>query len=320
MPLACRQCEVPSEYPLRHWRHGRIQRHPALSGYPAQPAHVYSPRPFAAGTPVVVGTTGEAGNSRLNVRLCRSAAALTRSADGTKQVPRTSPHLNRRRRPLNPAVTIVLPVHNAQRTLRSSLLGLMELAETTGPRLQVAVVDDGSTDATYEIACDLASEFPQIHVLASALPAGTWFGARAGSSRLGVTDVVAHNGVGEIDHQELAMLLAAGTERRDAPHANAATMTGEGRGTRRAGSQPASAPRLAKAHRTGGAFRWLRIDEPATSRRKRSATPVLGAASRWVDARDEQFRQSLGRRQIVASGASKNSSSHATNCPQALSG
>jgi hypothetical protein len=179
---------------------------------------------------------------------------------------------------LNPAVTIVLPVHNAQRTLRSSLLGLMELAETTGRRIQVAVVDDGSTDATYEIACELASEFPQLQVLRQPYQRGLGAALEQVRSRLGVTDVVAHSGIGEIDHQELAQLLNAGTERRDAPHAAAATMAGEGRGTRRAGSQPTLQARLAEAHRSGGAFRWLRIDEPAASRRKRSTTPVLGAA------------------------------------------
>jgi hypothetical protein len=95
---------------------------------------------------------------------------------------------------------------------------------------------------------------------------------------LGVTDVVAHNGIGVIDQRELAPLLNAGAERRDAPHANAVAMAGEGRGTRRAVSQPILASRLVEAHRSGGAFRWLRIDEPAVSRRKRSTTPVLGAA------------------------------------------
>lgn len=178
---------------------------------------------------------------------------------------------------MNPAVTIVLPVHNAQRTLRSSLLGLMELAETTGRRIQVAVVDDGSTDATYEIACELASEFPQLQVLRQPYQRGLGAALEQVRSRLGVTDVVAHSGIGEINHQELARLLNAGTERRDAPHA-AATMAGEDRGSRRAGSQPALAARLVESHRIGGAFRWLRIDEPAASRRKRTTTPVLGAA------------------------------------------
>lgn len=179
---------------------------------------------------------------------------------------------------MNPAVTIVLPVHNAQRTLRSSLLGLLELSETTGRRMQVAVVDDGSTDATYEIACELASEFPQLHVLRQPYQRGLGAALEHVRARLGVADVVAHNGVGEIDHQELAQLLNAGMERHDAPHAAAGAMAGDGRGSRRASSQPALAARLVEAHRAGGAFRWLRIDEPAASRRKPSKTPVLGAA------------------------------------------
>lgn len=178
---------------------------------------------------------------------------------------------------MNAAVTIVLPVHNVQRTLRSSLLGMMELAETTGRRLQVAVVDDGSTDATYEIACELASEFPQLTVLRQPYQRGLGSALELVRSRLGITDVVAHNGVGEIDHHELAILLG-GSERRDAPHASAAAIADNSRGSRRAGALPTLNARLAEAHRTGGAFRWLRIDEPAAPRRKRAATPVLGAA------------------------------------------
>jgi hypothetical protein len=179
---------------------------------------------------------------------------------------------------LNHAVTIVLPVHNVQRTLRSSLIGLLDLAETTGRRLQVAVVDDGSTDATYEIACELASEFPQLHVLRQPYQRGLGAALEQVRSRLGITDVVAHSGIGAIDHEELATLLAAGAERRDAPHASAVAISGAGRGARRAAALPTLNGRLAEAHRTGGAFRWLRIDEPATLRRKRTGAPVLGAA------------------------------------------
>ena len=195
---------------------------------------------------------------------------------------------------MNPVVTIVLPVHNAQRTLRSSLLGLLELAETTGRRMQVAVVDDGSTDATYEIACELASEFPQLHVLRQPYQRGLGAALEQVRSRLGVTDVIAHNGIGEIDQQELALLLTASSERRDGAHAAGSSLTGEGRGTRRSGSQPALAARLVDAHRSGGAFRWLRIDEPAASRRKRS-TPVVGAALDGLMPSMNSFGSPLGR-------------------------
>lgn len=173
---------------------------------------------------------------------------------------------------MNHPVTIVLPVHNAERSLRSSLLGLMELAETTGRRLQVAVVDDGSTDATYEIACELASEFPQLHVLRQPYQRGLGAALEQVRSRLGVTDVVAHNGVGEIDHQELLAIIGG------APQARPAAATAESRGTRRTAALPALSARIAESQRAGGAFRWLRIDEPAAPRRMRPGTPVLGAA------------------------------------------
>ena len=238
--------------------------------------------------------TCAAGTSGPTCAFAGRLQRFLRSADGTKQVLRTSPRLIRRRLPLNPAVTIVLPIHNAQRTLRSSLLGLLELAETTGRRMQVAVVDDGSTDATYEIACELASEFPQLQVLRQPYQRGLGAALEQVRSRLGVTDVIAHNGIGEIDQQELALLLTAGSERRDWAHAAGSSLTGEGRGTRRSGSQPALAARLVDAHRSGGAFRWLRIDEPAASRRKRS-TPVVGAALDGLMPSICSFGSPLGR-------------------------
>jgi hypothetical protein len=194
---------------------------------------------------------------------------------------------------LNPAVTIVLPVHNVQRTLRSSLLELMELAETTGRHLQVAVVDDGSTDATYEVACELACEFPQLQVLRQPYQRGLGAALELVRVRLAVTEVVAHSGVGPIDYRELASLIGGG-ERRDEPHA-AAALAGEGRGSRRAGSAPALAARTGEARRAGGAFRWLRIDEPTASRRHRSATPVLGAALDGLMPAMNSFGSPLGK-------------------------
>ena len=179
---------------------------------------------------------------------------------------------------MNAVVTIVLPVHNAQRTLRTTLLEMMELAETTGRRLQVAVVDDGSIDATYEVACDLASQFPQLHVLRQPYQRGLGAALDLVRSRLGACDVIAHSGVGPIDQHELAELLA-NSERRDAPHQATTSASGEGRGSRRSGALPSLHARVADAPRGGAAFRWLRIDDPAAPRRKRMpTTPVLSTS------------------------------------------
>lgn len=178
---------------------------------------------------------------------------------------------------MNTPVTIVLPVHNAQNSLRGSLLRMMELAETTGRRLQVAVVDDGSTDATFEVACELASEFPQVHVLRQPYQRGLGAALEQVRNRLGVSDVVAHNGIADIDHRELAALLstAGGLPAAATP---AVDRTADAYGSRRTAALPTLNVRLAEAHRSSNSFRWLRIDEPAAPRRQRTKTPVLGAA------------------------------------------
>lgn len=178
---------------------------------------------------------------------------------------------------MNAPVTIVIPVHNAQHSLRGSLLKVMELAETTGRRLQVAVVDDGSTDATFEVACELASEYPQVHVVRQPYQRGLAAALEQVRTRLGVSDVVAHNGIAEIDHRELAALLAAGDHRLPSSQA-VADRPSDARSSRRAASAPTLNVRLAEAHHSGSSFRWLRIDEPAAPRRRPAATPVLGAA------------------------------------------
>lgn len=178
---------------------------------------------------------------------------------------------------MNTPVTIVLPVHNAQNSLRGSLLRMMELAETTGRRLQVAVVDDGSTDATFEVACELASEYPQVHVFRQPYQRGLGAALEQVRNRLGVSDVVAHNGIAEIDHRELASLLASsGGVAAAAPLA--VDRNHDAHGSRRTAALPTLNTRLAEAHRSSSSFRWLRIDEAAAPRRQRTKTPVLGAA------------------------------------------
>jgi glycosyltransferase involved in cell wall biosynthesis len=65
---------------------------------------------------------------------------------------------------LKPSLSILAPVHNAQSKLHSSVQRLLEvLAELSG-RFEVLIVDDGSTDATSEIAYELARDYPQVKI------------------------------------------------------------------------------------------------------------------------------------------------------------
>ena len=65
---------------------------------------------------------------------------------------------------MNESLAILLPVHNAQQSLSETVSRALEIAMELSPRCEIVIIDDGSTDGTEEIACDLALEFPQVLV------------------------------------------------------------------------------------------------------------------------------------------------------------
>lgn len=170
---------------------------------------------------------------------------------------------------MNPVATIVLPVHNVERSIRMVVARILELSETTARRLRLAVVDDGSTDGTFEAACELARQFPQVVVLRQPHQGGLRPALDAVRRQLRVENVIAHNGVGHVNLEELAALLMApmGTH-PSAPQQPAAGALDTDRGSRRFGAISKLHARMAAVQSSVGAFRWLRLDEPIVPRRK----------------------------------------------------
>lgn len=73
---------------------------------------------------------------------------------------------------MNPSLTIVLPVRNAEARLAAQIDELLDvLPELTG-RFEVLVVDDGSSDETADLADQLARRYPQVRVARHAVPLG----------------------------------------------------------------------------------------------------------------------------------------------------
>ena len=164
---------------------------------------------------------------------------------------------------MNSPATIVLPVHNLERTLRPVLVRILELAEITARRLQVVVVDDGSTDGTFEAACEMARQFPQISVLRQPYRGGLRAALDQVRRRVNVDQAIVHDGVTPIVLRELEALLAAPVGRQAASKAAIAEAP-EGRGSRRFAGVAALHARLAEAHRSIGSFRWLHLEELST--------------------------------------------------------
>ncbi len=70
------------------------------------------------------------------------------------------------------SLSIVLPVRNAQSTLRTDVCRLMDVMPDLAGPLEVLVIDDGSNDGTEEVAWELLTSFPQFDFIRNPLPAG----------------------------------------------------------------------------------------------------------------------------------------------------
>lgn len=63
------------------------------------------------------------------------------------------------------SLCILLPVENRESTLAAMVMELLEIACELAPYVEVVIVDNGSTDATVEVADDLANRYPQVRVI-----------------------------------------------------------------------------------------------------------------------------------------------------------
>ena len=63
------------------------------------------------------------------------------------------------------SLTILLPVHNVQSTLAKTVQELLEVVGELTEQFELLIVDDGSADATSEVAHELARRYPQVRTL-----------------------------------------------------------------------------------------------------------------------------------------------------------
>jgi glycosyltransferase involved in cell wall biosynthesis len=75
---------------------------------------------------------------------------------------------------------MILPVYNAQATLQGLIAQALEVLPDLTSRWELLVIDNGSTDATPEIAQDIIRPWPQISVLRQRQPLGRVAWQRAG--------------------------------------------------------------------------------------------------------------------------------------------
>ena len=173
-------------------------------------------------------------------------------------------------------LTIVLPVHNRERQLRSSVLDILDLVQSMRRPVDVVIVDDGSTDETYETAFELARQFPQLIVLRQSIRQGIGAALELVRNRMAVEMVLVHDGVSTIDASDLQQVLQ--TTRPVEGEMQRAGSATESAGSRRFSAVRALHDRMEKVHRAAVSFRWIQLDQPLVPRRRpRTASPTATA-------------------------------------------
>jgi glycosyltransferase involved in cell wall biosynthesis len=81
------------------------------------------------------------------------------------------------------SLSVLMPVKNAQATLSSNVHDILDLATDSIERFEVLIIDDGSTDATSEVAHELTSSYPQVRLIRHGTPQGEEAAIRTGLKR-----------------------------------------------------------------------------------------------------------------------------------------
>jgi glycosyltransferase involved in cell wall biosynthesis len=104
---------------------------------------------------------------------------------------------------LTRSLSVLLPVHNAQATLQTDVGQMLDLLPDLSHDFDLLIIDDGSTDATCEVAEELVKQFPQVKFVRHARRRGIKAVLDDGLSRTRSHVVLGHDGQSRIDAAEI---------------------------------------------------------------------------------------------------------------------
>ncbi len=81
------------------------------------------------------------------------------------------------------SLTVLLPVHNMQSTLAATALEILDVVSELTEQFELVIVDDGSADATSEVAHELTRHYPQVHAVRHGMHLGHEAAIRTGLKR-----------------------------------------------------------------------------------------------------------------------------------------
>ena len=81
------------------------------------------------------------------------------------------------------SLSVLLPVKDAQSTLTTSVHDILDVVADSIDRFELLIIDDGSSDATSEVAHELTRHYPQVRVVRHDRALGQEAAIRTGLTR-----------------------------------------------------------------------------------------------------------------------------------------
>jgi glycosyltransferase involved in cell wall biosynthesis len=167
-------------------------------------------------------------------------------------------------------------MHNCERQVRASVQEILDIAAVVAPQIAIVIVDNGSTDDTYDTACEVAKQYPQLTVLRQSVHQGMGTTLELVRNRLSVEIVLVHDGTSTIDASQIQLAVQANRQteaQRDKPSSPNSSLL-ESAGSRRFAAVRDLHDRMAQAHRLATSFRWIQLEKPLVPRRRQTLAPA----------------------------------------------
>lgn len=182
---------------------------------------------------------------------------------------------------INQPITVVLSMHNAEQHLQRTVREVLDLAHSFVGTFSIVIVDNGSTDETYESACELSRVYPQIDVFRQSVQQGLPRVLEQVRGKCLGEAVLVHDGVADVDVDQLrSMLQSASADEQLLPQQAVADSTSNTScASRRLGSLRSLQNTMERAHRPLAGFCWMRLGQPLVPRRCRELSPTTVVTS-----------------------------------------
>lgn len=109
------------------------------------------------------------------------------------------------------SLSVLIPVKNAQSTLAATVQEILDVASDLSEEFEVLILDDGSVDATSEIAAELTRNYPQVRAVCQSRSIGRQAAIRSGIEQSRGDVVLIHEEKGGTPMEEIARLWRAST-------------------------------------------------------------------------------------------------------------